>query len=59
MTPEQTFIRSLAIAERKLATTIAARALEHPDPQSVKYLRTMWQIANARADYFEEFAANG
>lgn len=53
------FYRALAAAERRLAATIAERAVAHPDPDRVKVLRVIWRIANARAGYFEEFAHAG
>lgn len=55
---ERAVIKALARAERRLADTIAERALAHPDPSQTKFLRMMWTIANTRADYFEEFAAD-
>lgn len=53
---DQATYRQMAAAERKLADTIAERALAHPDPSQTKFLRMLWTIANARAGYFEEFA---
>jgi hypothetical protein len=59
MQDDPTLYRALAAAERRLAETIAERAVAHPDPDNTKALRALWRIASTRADYFEEFANAG